>query len=481
MSKKEDYAPDPNKTHKDVLDVLMCKILVWNVADKNKIDVSDPSPDKCLTITECSDIEIEDSYKKFICGATVKFPKGTMIHKTISPDMYKNDDVREVYTTLDYDGLVEERRGGTSLLSPKDFNVGQRIRIYLGYYEEDGKGGKTKEQVKKDKERCLHKMFDGYIVKCSVDSPIELKCENLASVLKRINCPKVITGKNSTVNDFLGDKSKYNLLKGTGLKLHPDTLKCKIELGKIQLSKNLTVADLLAEWSKFGLYCYIREDNEGYPCVQVGRTVFSQDSAESILHSGGPYNPDKIQFDYDVAQDNLTLMNTDKKNLAIEAQCVGVDGKIHRLTIRENPEWTGAGDKTHSKYQVVNETRMSKKSVRLGYKNKRMTDVKDRVDLSRYDVIPFMSRHVGVSDEKLQEEAESYFDKYHMNGIDGTITIFGDLHLKSAVKVRLINTRSKLKQGVFIVSEITTKFGVDGYRQTLKLPYCIERYKGDDK
>ena len=119
--------------------------------------------------------------------------------------------------------------------------------------------------------------------------------------------------------------------------------------------------------------------------------------------------------------------------------------------------------------------------MRLGYNKKRMTDIKDRVDMSRYDVIPFMSRTVGASDEKMVEEAEAYFDKYHMNGIEGTITIFGDLHLKSAVKVRLINTRDKLKQGVFIVSEVTTKFGVDGYRQILKLPYCIERYKEEDK
>ena len=110
-----------------------------------------------------------------------------------------------------------------------------------------------------------------------------------------------------------------------------------------------------------------------------------------------------------------------------------------------------------------------------------MTDVKDRVDLSRYDVIPFISRKVGASDEEMVNEAQAYFDKYHMNGIEETITIFGDLHLKSAVKVRLIYPRDKLKQGVFIVSEVTTKFGVDGYRQTLKLPYCIERYKEDSK
>lgn len=47
----------------DGLDILVCKILIWEPADKNTIDTDDPSEDKCLVIRECASIEIEESYK----------------------------------------------------------------------------------------------------------------------------------------------------------------------------------------------------------------------------------------------------------------------------------------------------------------------------------------------------------------------------------------------------------------------------------
>jgi hypothetical protein len=73
--------------YQDGLDILACKILVWEPADKNVIDKDDPSPDRCLTIRECESIEIEESYKKLIGTASVRFPRGTIIKRT----MTKND------------------------------------------------------------------------------------------------------------------------------------------------------------------------------------------------------------------------------------------------------------------------------------------------------------------------------------------------------------------------------------------------------
>lgn len=485
-----------HQEYKDGLHILVCKILVWEPEDKNTIDVNDPADDKCLTLTECESIEIEESYKKLIGTATVKFPRGTIIKRTQTANDIEEDGVTTVYTERLADGTITEQRSGTSVAKPSDFKVGQRIRIYLGYFN---KGTYTNEQEKeqyvfKDSAEELAYMqkkalvktpdFDGYIVKCSVSTPIEIKCENLASGLKRKNCRNIISGNHATVNDFLKSGGKYDLLKGTGLTLHPYTANLSMDIGKVQLSEDLTVADLLTEWSKYALYCFVLYDNDdGKPYIAVGRSYFSAKSAESIMYYFGSdeSNGTRIQFDYHVAEDNLTLMNTDPKYLAVEAQGFKFEGGKeikYCITIRLNPEWTGTKDTTHKKFQLLNETQLSKKAQKLGATLK--SSVKDKVDLSQYTVIPYVSRKVGITEDELIKEAEAYFDGYNMNGIEGSITVFGDYHLRSGMKVELQDIRQPEKNGWYLIEEVNTKFGVNGYRQTLKLPYCIARPDEDE-
>lgn len=476
--------------HKDGLDILVCKILIWEPADKNTIDKDDPAEDKCLTLRECESIEIEESYKKLIGTATVKFPRGTIIKRTMTKNDIDENGTTTVYTERLNDGTITEKRAGYSTAQPTDFKVGQRIRIYLGYYRDKGKVFKDKKerQEEMEKEALNHTPnFDGYIVKCSVSTPITIKCENLASNLKRKNCRKITTAKDAKVNDFLKEGGKYYLLKGTGLKLHPDTASCDINIGKVQLTEDLTIADLLTEWSKYKLYCFIRNDNDGNPCIKVGRSYFSTKTAESIVNNDDSSNGTTIQFDYHVAEDNLTLMNTDPKYLAVSAEGFkyekNSEGKLkeikYSITIRLNPEWTGSSDTKHKKFQLLNETKLSKKAQKLGAVAKSQT--KDNVDLSQYTVIPYTSRKIGITEDELIEEAEAYFDGYNMNGIEGTITVFGDFNFESGRKVELLDIRQPEKNGWYLIDEVNTKFGVNGYRQTLKLPYCIARPEKDDE
>lgn len=472
--------------YQDGLDILACKILVWEPADKNVIDKDDPSSDRCLTIRECESIEIEESYKKLIGTASVRFPRGTIIKRTMTKNDLEDDGTTNVYAERLQDGTITEKRSGSSTATPKDFKVGQRIRIYLTYYRNKTGAYESEEDRQKNIDEIFGNMspqFDGYIVKCSVSTPIELKCENLASNLKRKNCRKITTGNNATVNDFLKDGGKYNLLKGTGLKLHPDTANISINIGKIQLSNDLTIADLLTEWSKYKLYCFIRPDKDGNPCVKVGRSYFSTKTAESIVNNDKSLQPKVIQFDYHVASDNLKLMHTDPKYLAVSAEGFKFEGTgknqkevKYSITIRLNPEWTGASDTKHKKFQLLNETKLSKKAMKLGATLK--SQARDHVDLSQYTVIPFTSSKIGISEEGLIKEAEAYFEGYNMNGIEGTITLFGDYNdLESGEKVEVLDVRQPEKNGYYLVEEVNTKFGVDGYRQTIKLPYCIARPK----
>lgn len=465
------------------VDILTCKILVWEPEDKTKIDTDDPADDKCLVLRECQSIEIEESYKKLIGIASVKFPRGTIIKRTLTKNDIDEDGTTTVYTERLADGTITEKRAGYSTAQPSDFKVGQRIRIYLGYYRDTGKVFKdSKErQDAMDAAAMAHKpMFDGYITKCSVSTPIEIKCENLASNLKRKNCRKITTGKDAKVNDFLKEGGKYDLLKGTGLKLHPDTVKCDINIGKVQLSEDLTVADLLTEWSKYKLYCFVRTE-DGVPYIKVGRSYFSAKTAESIVNQDQSERGTTLQFDYHVAEDGLTLMNTDPRFLAVSAEGFkyepGSQGSTkevkYSITIRLNPEWEGTHDTKHKKFQLLNETKLSKKSLKLGAVPKSQT--KDKVDLSQYTVIPYTSNHIGITEDQLIKEAEAYFDGYNMNGIEGTITVFGDHNFESGMKVELLDIRQPEKNGWYLIEEVNTKFGVNGYRQTLKLPYCIAR------
>ena len=65
-----------------------------------------------------------------------------------------------------------------------------------------------------------------------------------------------------------------------------------------------------------------------------------------------------------------------------------------------------------------------------------------------------------------------------MNGIEGTLTLFGDYNtLTSGERVVLLSEFQPEKNGWYIIEEVHTVFGVNGYRQTIKLPYCIARAK----
>lgn len=465
--------------------ILISLIEIWNMKDPKKPMAEPESP---LRITEVESIQIDDSYRKLIGTASVKFPRGTVIKKTITT-LNEQENANKVSATVDDAGVLITTRTDSKVASVADFKVGQRIRIYLGYTEDPTISALTKldankksifndsDKLKKYKEK-LKIMFEGYITKCSIDTPIEIQCENLASGLKKITCPKVTAKKNMTVNDFLADNGKYKLLKNSGLSLHPETKSCEINIGKVNLTSDLTVADVLTEWSKYKVFAFVKFNGDT-PYIAVGRSYFSNPGKDSVLnYSDNKSDIPEILFDYHVANNGLTLMNTDKDFLAVEATGLDKYDKFYHITIRKNPDYDSS-KKGSKKWQVMNETKLSKKAMKLGATP--LTKSKDRVDLSKYTVIPYMSRKIGITKEALLQEAIKYFESYNMNGIEGQLTLFGDLNLKTAQKVQLTDKRHPAKNGYYLVDEISTTFGTGGYRQTIKLPYCIAKIKSEDK
>ena len=108
-----------------------------------------------------------------------------------------------------------------------------------------------------------------------------------------------------------------------------------------------------------------------------------------------------------------------------------------------------------------------------GRKRHIITDTK--VDLSTYTIVPYMSPNMKIYSDKLVEETIEYFKNYNLNGITGSLTLFGDLALNTACQVEVIDNRNPSKNSVYLVEEVTTTFGVQGYRQLIKIPYKIKK------
>ena len=495
--KNETYGHDG----KQAFHILVCLIQIWG--DPSVMKPSDPDfmqpGDNRLEIAEVESIEVVDNYKQLIGKASVKFPRGTVIRKTSTTTREVTEDARKVTATLDDHGvLLTARKSYSDVANVTDFKVGQRIRIYVGYTTDPKVAASTRYNPRNGSiftNETLHDsymkvfepfgpIFDGYITRCSIDTPIELECENLASVLKKFNAPDVKNNPQLTVNDLMAPDGRYYMLGGTGMELYPATKACRIAIGAATLNRDLTVADVLTTWTKNKLYSYVWVDYSVVPAkpyIVVGRSYFTNKGKDSILQQRqdqGSGTTSVIDFNYNVAENGLTLTESNKEFLCIQGQSLEKNNKFYHMTIRINPEWK-EGQPDKDKWQILNEVRLSKKMMKMGATV--MSKGNNRVDLSRYTIVPYVSRKVGCTHDELLQELIAYYEDYNMNGISGTLTLFGDLQLKSGCKVRLVDPYYPAKNGVYFVDEVTTRFGTDGFRQTIKLPYCITRDSDKDK
>jgi len=436
----------------ETLDVLCCRITIGDPDPDNPIVIKDG-----VEITEVEQIQITESYKQLIGTAKLTFPKGTVYRSTVlGPVTLEGKEATRLTTEVMQDGVLIEKRTSQDVIGETTFTIGQRINIKLGY------------------NGVLKNMWDGYITGYNSDSRFEIECENMAYKLKLKQAPKFETpSSGASVNDIL--EGKYNILEGTGFKVHSDTKKFDIQIGKVKITDNFTVADILSEWSKYKVYCFLKYDadtEDQMPAIAVGRPYSNSKSQPQFPqeNNGVPF---KIRFDYHVAKNDLKTVRTDPKFLAVTGKALGSDEKFFEVTVRLNPEYdpSDAGSK---KYQVVNATQISKKTHKLtGNTTADGADTKTKVDLSTYTVVPYMSPNMNIDSDQLVEETTEYFENYNLNGIDGTVTLFGDFGLSPAVQVELIDDRNTSKNGIYIVEEVETTFGTGGYRQKFKIPIKI--------
>jgi hypothetical protein len=437
----------------NTLDVLCCRITIGDADPANPMTIQDP-----VVLTEVQEIEIVETYKKLMGTAKVILPKGTVYQSTIIGNAtLEGNDASRVTTEVMEDGVIIEKRSSQAAVGKDTFHTGQRINIKLGY------------------NGILKNMFDGYVTAYNSDSLFELQCENMAYKLKLKQAPKFETSLSTKVNDVLGDK--YNLLKDTGFEIHSETKRFDINIGKVKITDNFTVADVLNDWSKYKVYCFLKYDEnspDAMPRIAVGRPYSSSKGQQSFPGSDNTI-PYKIYFNYHVAESNLKVLKVDPRFLAVTAKALGADEKFFEVTVRLNPDYdvSKAGSK---EFQTINATQISKKTHKItGNTTASGAATKTKVDLSTYTVVPYMSPNMRIDSDKLVEEAIEYFRSYNLNGITGNLTLFGDFGLPSAVQVELIDDLNPSKNGVYIVEEVKTIFGTKGYRQVIKLPYKVKK------
>ncbi|MFR9546975.1 MAG: hypothetical protein SNJ29_15570 [Rikenellaceae bacterium] len=436
-----------------MLDILCCKITIGDADTSNPMKINNP-----ITLTEVGSIEISESYKQLIGTATIMFPKGTVFKSTIIGNAtIEGADASSITTEIMEDGVIIEKRTTTQAMNETSFSVGQRVNIQLGY------------------NGVLKNLFFGYITAYNSESQFEIKCENMAYKLKLKQAPKFETSTTCSVNDILGEK--YNLLKDTGFAIHTDTKQYDIKIGKVKITDNFTVADILNEWSKYKLYCFLKYDEnntDSMPAIAIGRP-YSSSKSQPIFPQDSEATPFKIKFDYHVASSDLKAIKVDPKFLAITGKALGEDEKFFEATVRLNPDYDSSVEGS-KEFQTVNATQITTKSQKVtGNQTAEGAETKTQVDLSTYTVMPYMSPNIGINSDTLVEETIEYFKNYNLNGIEGSLTIFGDLALNTACQVELIDTRNPSKNGVYIVEEVTTTFGTSGYRQKVSIPHKVRK------
>lgn len=510
----------------DKVAVLACQIKVWDSQGPEWYDNSGAK-----VFSEVESVEVFTSYKKLIGTATIRIPRGAVVSvsaekngynpetdsgnisgegdektfrdstndgDTIAPGVNidkKTKDGLKIIDPIRPDvGLIEVDKSVERIIDRNDFAIGNRIEIRMGYlfepdedtikntrhvngeevlWNSDGESVEEKQlQIRSGKELPeLDLVFSGFITGISPTSPLEVKCENMASLLKKKSSPESEARGDCTVADFLAEGGKYDLLKGTGIKLDEATegVKDTINLGKVNLSSNCSVYDILDKWQNCGLLCVMSRDGKR---LRVGRALWSgagnTQNKENIDYRKSR-SMNIIQFDWDVAEDKLSIMERDRKFLAIDASGEFWDESKKKLssiavTVRKDDD---------GNWDIVNEREPAKtrKQQKVSNGQNGRSRVRSKVDLSTYTRLPYRMAGRKCTKEELIKEAKAYYNKANMRSISGTVTVFGDRLFDPTDIVCLVDTRCPEKNGYYMVESVTSTFGENGYRHELNLSY----------
>lgn len=304
---------------------------------------------------------------------------------------------------------------------------GDKIEISLGYEYYEGADKKTE----------LNKIFEGYISNIINRMPIELDLEDNMWLLKQVQAP------NKTYNTSLEEIIKDLL---TYVPNQPFTYKDKLNGEPIVTTfgtfttQNETIAQVLDRLQKdFRFESYFR-GNE----LRCGSIVYYPEDRETKL----------FKFQYNVISDTLQYKRVDDVK-------IGVYVNTFETTVLKTKNKDGSNKVS------------TKKVKKFGYYKKGvLTIVDDKPNLFDGEVRTING--MAMPADKLNDYVTKELNRVTWNGWRGSFVGFGLPKVKHGDAVNIVDNILPERNGTYMVKQVVTTFGMEGFRQEIHLDLRID-------
>jgi hypothetical protein len=250
--------------------------------------------------------------------------------------------------------------------------------------------------------------FQGYITNIDAKTPVTIECQDAFWFLKQAS-GSFSTEKGGTLEDVFDNVERVYLASSVFAKYNADITFVPLAntvIGKVT-ANNVSMAFVISSLKKSGIVSFMRPGN--------------------ILYSGLAYydnqrNEVLRQFDWNITEDSLEQKNATDTKIKIVVKCV------------DNP------------------------------KNLAAVEVGD----AEGETVTYLVSGV-TTQEQMRERGEAELPKYKFNGWVGSFTTFGDEYIKHGDVATLTDKVIKDRNGSFFVKKVTTKFGINGFRNIVEL------------
>lgn len=249
--------------------------------------------------------------------------------------------------------------------------------------------------------------FSGYVTGIGAKTPVTIECQDAFWFLKQCT-GKFSLGKGSTLTDLL-DEIESVYLASSIYSQYQAPINFEpyenTQVGTVR-ADNVTMAFVLSSiQKKMGIVSFMRNN-----------TLYS-----GLAYYDNQRNVVDRQFDYNIIDDSMEQKKAE-------------DSKV-KLVVKA-----------------------------IDNKNLEPVEVGD----SEGDTITYLVSGV-TSRDQMRERGLAELPKYKFDGWNGSFTTFGDVFIKHGDVINLIDNVIKDRNGKYFVKKVTTKFGVDGFRNTIDL------------
>lgn len=262
----------------------------------------------------------------------------------------------------------------------------------------------------------LTKEFEGYVTTVSADIPVVLEFEDEMFKIKRL--PVNFSSPNITLQKLL-----ETIIPGYEI----DALE-QVTLGSVRLAKTQVGPVLEKLQTDWGLYTYWKDGK-----VRSGKYYAPERTRTNVYYVDG-----------EVVEEKEFIIDTDIDVFHLERNCVSTalnykrkeDVKLKIKAVSTLPngskiEVDGIGDVDGDERQLT-------------FYN--VTDVKE-----------------------LEVLAKVEYDRFKVDGFDGSFTAFGIPSVTHGMKCRLVSGLFKEREGIYYIERVQKSFGKDGIRQQISL------------